>query len=61
MNIAQLQLTQIMMATVGDEVKRAVFTNFRATWFLLDRAPYILKHRLLEHSTHNIKIKTSMC
>jgi hypothetical protein len=36
-NIAQLQMTRIMMASVADIVKRVVFTNFRAAWFLLDR------------------------
>jgi hypothetical protein len=35
--IAQLQVTLIIMATVAEVAKRAVFMNFMIAWFLLGR------------------------
>jgi hypothetical protein len=40
-NREQLGTTRIKMATVTDVVKKAVFTNFRAAWVLLDRVSQV--------------------
>ena len=59
-NIAQLQMTWIMMAAVTDVGTLVGFTNIKAAWFLLDRMykcfahwPIFGKvgHKWFEHQT----------